>query len=232
MASLVDLIRSLFQTRLNGVYPARIVNNQDPSGLGRVRVSLPDPSGGSNKPVEAWTPVTTLMAGNKRGTWFIPEPGDEVLLAFEGGDISRPYVLGSLWSAENPPPEQMDPAGQNAVKSIHSRNGVTVSIYDVNGDETLALKTPGGQSLTLRDGDGGSVEIKDANGNQIRLTATGVQVLAAAKLALNASQVEISAGSLTVNSGMSTFSGVVKADTVITNSVISASYSPGAGNVM
>jgi hypothetical protein len=44
--------------------------------------------------------------------------------------------------------------------------------------------------------------------------------------------IEVSAGSFTVNAGMSSFSGEVKADTVITNSVISASYSPGAGNVM
>lgn len=232
MASLLALIRSLFQQRLNGVYPTQVVSNQDPSRLGRVLVSLPDASGGNRQPVEAWAPVATLMAGNKRGTWFIPDPGDEVLLAFEGGDISRPYVLGALWSTGNPPPEQMDNAGQNPVKSIHSRNGVVVSLYDLNGDEMLALKTPGGQSLTLRDGDGGSIEIQDTNSNQIRLTAAGVQVLAAAKLTFNASVVEVSAGSLTVNAGMSTFSGVVKADTIITNSVVSASYSPGAGNVM
>jgi uncharacterized protein involved in type VI secretion and phage assembly len=229
------LIRSLFQTHWNGVYTARVVDNLDPSGLGRVRVSLPDPSGGSREPRElgeAWARIATLMAGNNRGTWFMPETGEEVLLAFEGGDPSRPYVLGALWNAGNPPPEQMDPAGQNPVKSIHSRNGVTLSLYDVDGAETLALKTPAGQSLTLRDGDGGSVELQDANGNQIRLTPAGVQVLAAAKLTLNASQIELTAGMLTVNAGMSTFSGVVKADTVITNSVISASYSPGAGNVM
>jgi len=231
MTSLLDLIRSLFQTRQNGVYPTRVVSNQDPSGLGRVLVSLPDPSN-SGKPAEAWAPVATLMAGNNRGTWFIPDPGNEVLLAFEGGDIDRPYVLGALWSAGSPPPEQMDAAGQNPVRSIHSRNGVIISLYDVSGEEVLVLKTPGGQSMTLRDGDGGSVEIQDANGNQIRLTATGVQVIASAKLTLNASQIELSAGSLTVNSAMSTFSGVVKADTVITNSVISASYTPGAGNVM
>lgn len=231
MASLLHFIRSLFQQRLSGVYRAQVVSNLDPSGLGRALVSLPDPSG-SGKPIEAWAPVATLMAGNNRGTWFIPDPGDEVLLAFEGGDISHPYILGALWSAGNPPPEQMDAAGQNLIKSIHSRSGVTISLRDVNADETLSLLTPAGQSLFLRDRDGGSIEIQDANGNQIRLSASGVQVLATAKLTLNASQIEISAGSLTVNSGMSTFSGVVKADTVITNSVISASYSPGAGNVM
>jgi len=232
MASLLDFIRSLSQKRLNGVYPALVVSDQDASGLGRVRVSLPDPSGSSGKPWEVWARITTLMAGNNRGTWFIPDPGDEVLLAFEGGDPRRPYVLGALWNAENPPPEQMDSAGQNPVKSIRSRNGITISLYDLNGDEKLTLKTPGGQSITIQDGNGGSVEIQDTSGNQIRLTAAGVQVLSAAKVTINASLVEVSAASVTVNSGMRTFSGTLKADTVITNSVISASYSPGAGNVM
>jgi uncharacterized protein involved in type VI secretion and phage assembly len=125
MASLLSLVRSLFQTRRFGVYPARVISNQDPSGLGRVLVSLADPSG-STETGEAWAPIATLMAGNKRGTWFMPEQGDEILLAFQDGDPRRPYVLGALWNAENPPPEQMDAAGQNPVKSIHS-HGITVA---------------------------------------------------------------------------------------------------------
>jgi uncharacterized protein involved in type VI secretion and phage assembly len=231
MTSLLSLVRSLFKTRQFGVYPSRVISNHDPSGLGRVLVNLPDPSG-SGEPGEAWAPVATLMAGKNRGTWFMPEQGDEVLLAFQDGDPRQPYVLGALWNAENSPPEQMDADGQNAVKSIHSRNGITVGLYDLSGDEMLVMKTPAGQTLSLRDGDGGSVEIKDANGNQIRLTAAGVQVQAAAKVTINASVVEVSAASVTVNAGISTFTGTLRADTVITNSVISASYSPGAGNVM
>jgi uncharacterized protein involved in type VI secretion and phage assembly len=231
MTSLLSLVRSLFKTRQFGVYPSRVISNQDPSGLGRVLVSLADPSS-SGEAGEAWAPVATLMAGKNRGTWFMPEQGDEVLLAFQDGDPRRPYVLGALWNAEDPPPEQMDAGGQNAVKSIHSRNGITIGLYDLSGDEMLVMKTPAGQTLSLRDGDGGSVEIKDANGNQIRLTAAGVQVQAAAKVTINASVVEVSAASVTVNAGISTFTGTLRADTVITNSVISASYSPGAGNVM
>ena len=130
MASLLVLIRSLFQQRLNGVYPARVVSNQDPSGLGRVRVSLPDPSGGSRELGEAWAPIAILMAGNKRGTWFIPEPDDEVLLAFGGGDISRPYVLGALWSAGNPPPELRTPPGRTrlsrSIRTMASRSASTM----------------------------------------------------------------------------------------------------------
>ena len=50
-------------------------------------------------------------------------------------------------------------------------------------------------------------------------------------MTVNASTAEISASTLTVNAGMSKFSGVVQADTVITNSVVSSSYTPGAGNI-
>jgi hypothetical protein len=63
------------------------------------------------------------------------------------------------------------------------------------------------------------------------LESSGVTVTASAKVKISASTMEISAGMLTVNAGMSKFSGVVKADTVITNSVVSASYTPGAGNI-
>jgi hypothetical protein len=56
-------------------------------------------------------------------------------------------------------------------------------------------------------------------------------VTASANVTVRASMVEVNAGMLTVNAGMSKFSGVVKADTVITNAVVSASYTPGAGNI-
>jgi len=211
-----------------GVYPARVVDIQDPHQLGRVQVSLPVLGEGVEP---AWARTATLMAGNQRGTWFMPEVDDEVLVAFEGGDPRQPYVLAALWNAEAPPPEQMDPAGNNNVKSIHSRDGIVISLNDLTNEDALVLKTPGGQSLVLQDGKGGSVEIRDANGNQILLTPQGVQVLAAAKVSVSASVMEVSAGSVTVNTGMTTFSGTVKVDTLIANSVISSSYTPGAGNV-
>ena len=84
--------------------------------------------------------------------------------------------------------------------------------------------------MVLKDGPG-SIEIQDSNGNSVKLETTGITVNASAKVTINGSIVEISAGSVTVNAGMSRFSGVVQADTVISNSVISASYTPGAGNI-
>jgi hypothetical protein len=84
--------------------------------------------------------------------------------------------------------------------------------------------------VTLQDGPG-SVEVVDSNGNRVVLESAGVTVQASAKVTVSASSVEVSAGMVTVNAGMSRFSGVVQADTVITNSVVSASYTPGAGNI-
>jgi uncharacterized protein involved in type VI secretion and phage assembly len=211
-----------------GVYPALVTDLADPDGQGRVKVSLPwspDDTG-----YEAWARLATMMGGANRGTWFVPDKDDEVLVGFEGGDPRRPYVLGGLWNGSDSPPESMDGAGRNDKKVICSRNGVKVTLDDTDGQEKLVLETPGGQKLTLKDGPG-SVTIEDSNGNSLKLESSGVTLTASAKVTVNAATAEISAGTLTVNAGMTKFSGVVQAPTVITNSVVSSSYTPGAGNI-
>jgi len=214
--------------QLNGVFPAVVIDNVDPKNLGRVKVQLPqvDESGqGSSK---VWARMATLMAGQNRGTWFIPDINDEVLVVFEVGDVRRPYVIGSLWNDSSSPPETMD--ASNNKKLLRSRNGVTITLDDQNGQERFVVETPGGQKVTLMDGPA-SIEIMDSNGNSMKLEAAGIIVNASAKITVNAGTVEISSGMVTVNSGMSKFSGVVQCDTLISNSVISASYTPGAGNI-
>src|SRR4051794_15404795 len=216
--------------RWYGVYPALVGDVKDPDRQGRVLGTLPwAPDTGSGR-YEAWARLATLMGGKDRGTWFIPDVNDEVLVTFEGGDPRRPYVIGGLWNGKDAPPQAMDGGGQNHLKVLRSRNGVKVTLDDTDGREALILETPAGQTVTLHDGPP-TVEVKDAGGNSVRLEASGITVTAAAKVTINAATAEVSAGMLTVNAGMSKFSGVVQADTVITNSVVSASYSPGAGNI-
>jgi uncharacterized protein involved in type VI secretion and phage assembly len=211
-----------------GVAPATVIDIVDPEGQGRVQVTLPwCPDSGGGR-YEAWARTATLFAGKDRGSWFIPEVGDEVLVAFEHGDPARPYVLGGLWNGSDPPPQSADRG--NNLKVIKSRNGVKVTFDDRDGREKLILETPGGQKITLEDGPG-AVQIEDSSGNRIKLEATGITVTASAKVTVNASQVAISAGMVTVDAGMSKFSGVVQADAVICNSIVSASYTPGAGNI-
>ncbi len=153
-----------------------------------------------------------------------------MLVAFEAGDPRRPYVLGAMWNGSDRAPETMDGAGRNNIRVIHSRRGHQIRLDDTDGQETLIVETPGGQRITMHDGPG-SVEIVDSNGNTAPLRVGRHHRDRVGKVTVTASTAEISAGMLTVNAGMSTFSGVVKADTVITNSVVSASYTPGAGNI-
>ena len=216
--------------RWYGVYPALVSDIKDPDGQGRVKVTLPwSPDTGGDQ-YDAWARLVTMMAGNNRGTWFVPDVNDEVLVVFEGGDPRRPYVVGGLWNGKDSPPESMDGAGNNYKKVIRSRNGVKVTLDDQDGQEKLILETPGGQRVTMKDGPG-SVVIEDSNGNSVKLETSGITVTASAKVTVNASQVAVSAGMVTVDSAMSKFSGMVQCDTLLSNSVISASYTPGAGNI-
>jgi uncharacterized protein involved in type VI secretion and phage assembly len=216
--------------RWYGVFPALVRDVRDPDGQGRVKVSLPWSPDTGDAAYEAWARLATFMAGNNRGAWFVPDVDDEVLVAFEGGDPRRPYVLGALWNGKDAPPSAMDGAGDNNAKVLRSRNGVKVTLDDADGRERLVLETPGGQKVTLADGPG-AITVEDANGNSIKLEASGVTVTSAAAVTVQGSTVKISAGSVTVDAGMSTFSGVVKADTVIATSVVGTSYTPGAGNI-
>jgi uncharacterized protein involved in type VI secretion and phage assembly len=217
--------------RWYGVYPALVSDVKDPDGLGRVKVTLPwspDTGGGH---YEAWARVATLMGGNNRGSWFIPDVNDEVLIVFEGGDPRRPYVIGGLWNGSDAPPDSMDGAGNNYRKVLRSRNGVKITLDDQDGQEKMILETPGGQKITMQDG-AGSIEVVDSNGNSIKLEASGITVNATANVTINAgAQVSVSAGMVNVTAGMSQFSGVVQCDTLISNTVMSATYTPGAGNI-
>ena len=215
--------------KLNGVFPAVVIDNVDPENLGRIQVQLSQMDESGQRGSTVWARVATLMAGKNRGTWFIPDVADEVLVAFEAGDVRRPYAIGSMWNGTNSPPETMDT--NNNKKLLRSRNGVTITLDDQSGQERFIVETPGGQKVTLKDGPG-LIEIMDSSGNSVTLEASGIMVNASAKVTINASTVEISSGMITVNSGMSKFSGVVQCDTLISNSVISASYTPGAGNIL
>ncbi|HEY6190263.1 MAG TPA: phage baseplate assembly protein V [Pyrinomonadaceae bacterium] len=216
--------------RWYGVYPALVSDIKDPDNQGRVKVTLPwSPDTGSSR-YEAWARLATMMGGSDRGTWFIPDVNDEVLIVFEGGDTRRPYVIGGLWNGSDAPPDSMDGAGNNYRKVIRSRNGVKLTMDDTNGQEKFIVETPGGQKITMQDGPG-TIKIEDSNGNSIKLETSGITITASAKVTINATQVAVSAAMVTVDAGISKFSGMIQCDTLLSNSVISASYTPGAGNI-
>jgi len=160
----------------------------------------------------------------------VPDVGDEVLVAFEAGEPAKPYVIGALWSSQDRLPETMDAAGANNRKALRTRSGIRIILDDAPGQERIVLETPAGQRVTLGDGPG-MVEIGDASGNRIKLEPSGITINAAANVKVTAARVDLSAGLIQADSVVTRFSGVVQCDTLVTNSVISSSYTPGAGNI-
>jgi uncharacterized protein involved in type VI secretion and phage assembly len=216
--------------RLYGVYPAEVTDIKDPDGQGRVKIRLPwspDPDSG----YEVWARLATLMGGNERGTWFIPDPGDEVLALFEGGDPRRPYVVGALWNGRDRPPQAMDGAGQNNEKVIASRRNIRITLDDSEGRETITIETPGGQMVKLSDSPA-SIELSDSNGNTIRTGTSGISIETSNTLSIDTTVFEMTAAIVNIKSPMSKFSGITKSDTVLTTSTISTTYMPGVGNLL
>src|SRR5262245_22538227 len=105
-ASLLDLLRPPDERsagRIYGVVPGVVTSNDDPEKLGRVKLRFPWLS---DEVESGWARVALPAAGNLRGVYMLPEVDDEVLVAFEQGDVRFPYVVGGLWSSKLPPPEE------------------------------------------------------------------------------------------------------------------------------
>jgi uncharacterized protein involved in type VI secretion and phage assembly len=212
-----------------GVYLAEVSSIDDPEQLARVQVRLFNFDGVDGHDAPIWARVACAFAGKNRGVFFIPDVGDEVVVSFVNGDPRYPIVIGGLWNGDDTAPEQIS-GGRNLRKVIRSKNGVKVTLEDEDGQEKFIVETPGAQKITLQDGPG-KITLEDSNGNSIEMATAGITITASAKVTINASQVAVSAGMVQVDAAMSKFSGVVQCDTLIATSVVSTSYTPGAGNV-
>ena len=125
---------------MRGVIVGIVSNINDPDQKGRVKVRLPwlDDQGGS--PIEThWARVTGFYAGASRGAMFIPELGDEVMVAFSNGDPNHPYVIGGVWNGEHTVPGPGNPDGKNDHKWIRTRAGHDFEFLDSDGAEKIRL---------------------------------------------------------------------------------------------
>lgn len=113
-----------------------------------------------------------------------------------------------------------------SAQSIHTE-ALNVTL---TGTNRIQIESASGQKITIQ-GDASGVLIQDAGGASIQLQGGNIQIRASGKVLLACSEIEIDASTMTVNAGMAKFSGVVQADTLVANSVIASSYTPGAGNV-
>jgi len=121
--------------RFFGVMVGIVTNNKDEEGLGRVKVKFPSLS---EQDESYWARILTPMAGKGMGIYFLPEVEDEVLIAFERGDISSPYILGGLWNGQDKPPES-NSDGKNNRRVIKSRSGHQIILDDTENAEKITI---------------------------------------------------------------------------------------------
>lgn len=216
----------------SGTFLARVVSVQDPENLSRVQVRLLSFDQVGNQDAEIWARVAVPFAGDNRGAFLIPDVDDEVLVTFVNGDTRFPIVIGSMWNGDTEVPEQLGGSGDSVDRwAIKGKHGTRVAIEEENASSARVLiTTPNGNSAELTDQGGGKVEFT-MSGTTLTIDTQGVTVNTSMNLTVQATQVSISAAMVTVDAGLSKFSGVVQADTVICNSIVSASYTPGAGNI-
>lgn len=151
---------------VHGVYVGIVTDNKDPENLGRVKVKIPILDDQNSLD---WARMTTLMAGNQRGTLFLPEVGDEVLVAFQMGDIREPIVIGSLWSKQNPPPPGKDE--KNNIRKITSRDGHEITLDDTQGDGKISLLSKKGHRLEISEKND-TIKLQEKSGQNV-ITLTG-----------------------------------------------------------
>lgn len=174
-------------SRIAGVASGIVNSLEDPDGLGRIQLTFPWMS--ENEPVSYWARVAAPLAGPGRGVQFMPELGDEVLVAFDHGDLRLPYILGYLWNGEDKPPRD-----QPAQRAIQTVSGHVLEFDDTEGSEKISLLFKGGfpgltfdqDAITIAFADGGvpgitidqqKISIKFSETSLIELSASELKIL-------------------------------------------------------
>lgn len=152
--------------KIPGVGVAIVVDVNDPEKLGRLRLKFP----WMDDEESPWAPVAASFAGKDRGAFYMPEVGDEVLVAFELGNFDHPFVVGFLWNGKDTPPTD----------DVHLR-----LFRSVNGHE-IAVHDP-----AVAGGDKGYIRIKDAHGNVVELSNAQIKIQSVGVISIQAPSVTI-----------------------------------------
>ncbi len=176
---------------MQGLQTGIITDIIDADGDFRVKLKLPIVD---NNQDGVYARIATMDAGNKRGTFFMPEINDEVIVGFMNNDPAQPVVLGMLHSSKNAAP--LTPETANNKKGYVSRSEIKILIDD--GEKSITIETPGGNVFTMNDTEL-KVSLKDAVGNKITMEVAGVTIESATVLTLKAgTSLAISAPSLSM----------------------------------
>ena len=198
---------------------ALVLDNVDPEGRGRIQVELQATG------MVLWAACLAPSSGNGYGVSALPRLEELVVVGFVSPEL--PLIMGAIWAGQDSHPQ--DAQAVQDKYALITPSGAKVIIDDSDGPK-IELETPAGQKLTVTDSGGGEIHIERGS-ETIDLTPATISINSSAKVEVSAAQVNVSAGMVQVDAGMSQFSGVVKCDTLIATSVVSTSYTPGAGNV-
>lgn len=208
--------------RYFGVYPAIVTDIVDPDSLGRIEVEFPwlGEAGGD---VRAWATLCSPYADDDQGIQILPSVQTQVVVAFEAGLLSRPYIVGACWNGAEELPDT--PEDSNNKRLWKSRAKSLLEFDDTEGAFRVTLSMASGHKLLLDDS-AQEVKLTHSGGSTITFNAAGqIQIQANAT-------VEITASALNVHCPTATFDGLINCTSLIaSSSVISPSYTPGAGNI-
>lgn len=215
---------------LPGTYLGRVVSVQDELNQAQVQVRLLNCDGVPDQDAPIWARVAVPFAGPGRGAFFIPDVDDEVLVTFVNGDPRFPIVVGGLWHGNAAPPEEL--SGDRVDRwSFVGKHGARVAIVEESqGQSTVEISTPGEVNAKWEEAAGGKITV-EAAGSTITIDNSGVSINTQRTVSIQASRVTISAGQVSVDTALATFSGTIQCNILQASAVNSASYSPGAGNM-
>ena len=207
--------------RWHGLYPALVEDLVDAAGLGRIKVRFPG-FGGDAAGVATWATLLTPYADADQGLEILPEVGSQVVVGFEAGKTARPYILGACWNGRAALPEAAVRA--NNLRTLKTRSGSLLQFDDTAGAGRVTLSMQSGHEVVLDDA-AQSVTVQHGNGCSIVINAAG-QVRVTAN-----STVEVTAAAVNVHAPTVVCDGLLQCQTLVASSVVSASYTPGAGNI-
>lgn len=204
-----------------GLALGRVKDTADPQSRGRVQVTL------LATDMDVWCACVVPSAGTASGVNYgvslLPKNDEIVLVAFLTPD--QAFVIGSIWSGQSTLPDEAAPVAQRYTIKTGAE---TTMVFDDSGP-SFSVTTRDQNSITLTDaGDTCTVQVGSTT---IQATTSGVTITTGSSIELQTSSLTVSASSVTVNAAMSQFSGVVQCDTMIANTVVGTSYTPGAGNI-
>jgi len=186
----IDITTDGSRDGLYGVYIGIVADVDDPRNnreTARVRVTFP---WRSSNDMSNWAPIVTDMGGANSGLYCLPEKGDLVLVAFGSGDITAPYVLGTVWNGEQPPPVKKDP--ENNTTLIRTKAGHELEFNNAKGKGRVSLSTKQGKEVVLDDGND-TVELTDGNGNKIKMSEDGIEISSDGTISLSGQEVKTEA---------------------------------------